>query len=169
MNNYEAKRNIPAQKRSRARIAGIKEQAIAMFDNCDLTDISMSTLADMCGVKRTSLYRYYASIEAVAADLFNDRVLRIKEEMLQSANTATVVYTLGVIGMHMDDLPMMVKATVKQSLEQYDSSILAMHVRPAYAVDVDKWKLVVDLAVMHGSSVAKVYAEAIKLPNVSQY
>lgn len=159
MKDLQAKRKDPMQYRSKERIAVVKDAAISIFTNHDYNEISMAELAYVARMSRTSLYRYYDNIDAVAEDLFNDAMADIISNIKQPyQRPLTPSKVLKCVAERMEDFPPMALAIVKQSLLLNDTYVLARKIRVANDGLIERqWCKAVDIAAMFGAEVADMY------------
>lgn len=71
--------------------ADIEERALELFFECGFTETSMSTVADACGVGRTTLFRYFPSKAAILWAGFDRHLRRLAEILAEQPSDVPVM------------------------------------------------------------------------------
>ncbi len=77
--------------------AALLEAAARSFDRSGLAGTSIGTLADDAGIARTTVYEYFPNKEAVLADLIDERLPPIVDQILEDLPEAPPVNRLAEI------------------------------------------------------------------------
>lgn len=77
-----AERKQPEQRRSRARVERILDQAASLISETGVDGMTMSALAESAGVSLPSIYRYFSSKQAIIERLALRYAERVRTEFL---------------------------------------------------------------------------------------
>lgn len=99
-------RNKPLQKRSNTRVNHIKETALRVF-RMDPFRVDAGMIAAEAGITRTSMYRYFNSVSAIAEAILADRIADINADVseLLKDDLLTPLAVLRTFNKHLAPLP----------------------------------------------------------------
>jgi AcrR family transcriptional regulator len=84
-----AERKQPEQRRSRARVERILDEAAALISETGVDGMTMSALAERAGVSLPSIYRYFSSKQAIIERLALRYAERVRTEFLAALGPVT--------------------------------------------------------------------------------
>lgn len=90
-----ARRRPPTQRRAEVLVTSVRQAARQILENEGPSALTTNRVAEVAGVSVGSLYHYYPNKDSIVADLFDELVDRLADEIVESGEQV-----------HLDEMPL---------------------------------------------------------------
>ncbi|MGL5648930.1 MAG: hypothetical protein ACRDDY_13865 [Clostridium sp.] len=157
-------RNIPNQKRSRARVDHVKAVANEYFKYITPASVDAGSLAAAAGVTRTSLYRYFYDIDVIAVELWKDAEKEVSNKINSQIAPVTIEAYMGAISATLSNLPSIVLDMAERmplNTGGFDDAVVKWHIT-CPSLSFETFRTAVRIAARIGSDASIAFVRGSK-------